>query len=247
MTGERQRGWVLRWASSSVVSFVLLAAVLFAALIAMPSTGTARLPGNQRGYEPTQPIAYSHRLHAGELAIPCLYCHSNAEKSRHAGIPAASLCMNCHRFVPATFGAIRAEDEAAKKERRFPRRIVSPDIQKLYDALALAPDMKPDPAKQPQPIQWVKVHNLPDFVYFDHRPHVNAGVTCQSCHGPVETMERVRQVSDLSMGWCVNCHRGVQRAGVNGNFDSAPAPFAKGKMPATHKLDPSIDCKACHF
>jgi hypothetical protein len=245
-TGTKSR-WALRWASSSVTSFVLLAAVMFAALIAVPSATTARLPGNQRGYEPSQPIAYSHRLHAGELNIPCLYCHSAAEKSRHAGVPSASVCMNCHRFVPATFGAIRAEDELAKKEGRAPRLVISPEIQKLYDALALGADMKPDPAKQPAPIQWVKVHNLADFVYFDHRSHVAAGVTCQSCHGPVETMERVRQVSDLSMGWCVNCHRGVQRAGLNGNFESAPAPFAKSKMPATHKLEPSIDCKVCHF
>ena len=155
--------------------------------------------------------------------------------------------MNCHRFVPAPFGAIRAEDELAKKEKRAPRPMVSPEIRKLYDALALGPDRKPDPAKQPRPIVWVKVHNVPDFVYFDHRPHVNGGVSCQSCHGPVETMERVRQTSDLSMGWCVNCHRGVQRSGVNGNFESLPAPRAKGPMPVTHRLNPSIDCKTCHF
>ncbi len=238
---------LLRWASSSVASVVLLAAAVFAALIAAPGAGTARLPGNQRGYEPSQPIAFSHRLHAGELSVPCLYCHSGAEKSRYAGVPAANVCMNCHRFVPAPFGAIRAEDEVAKREKRAPRPIVSPEIQKLYDALALGPDLKPDPAKQPRPIAWVKVHNLPDFTYFDHRPHVNGGVSCQTCHGPVETMERVRQVLDLSMGWCVNCHRGAQRAGVNGSFESLPAPRAQGPMPATHKLNPSIDCKACHF
>ncbi len=236
-----------QWASSSVVSAGLLAATVFAALLALPGAGTARLPGNQMGYEPSQPIAFSHRLHAGELGVPCLYCHSGAEKSRYAGVPAASVCMNCHRFVPAPFGAIRAEDELAKKEKRAPRHIVSPEIQKIYDALALGPDLKPDPAKQPRPIAWVKVHNLPDFTYFDHRPHVNGGVDCQTCHGPVEAMERVRQTSDLSMGWCVNCHRGVQRSGLNGKFESLPAPRAKGAMPATHKLNPSIDCMTCHF
>jgi len=243
----RWTGRLLRWSASPVASWVLVAATIFATLITLPATDSARLPGNQRGYEPSQPIAYSHRLHAGELNIPCLYCHSGAEKSRHAGVPAASVCMNCHRFVPAAFGAVRAEDEAAKREGRAPRPVISPEIQKLYDALALGPDMKPDPAKQPQPIPWVKVHNLPDFVYFDHRPHVNGGVACQSCHGPVETMERVRQVSDLSMGWCVNCHRDVRRNGMKGERQSPPAPFATDKMPATHKLDPSIDCKACHF
>jgi hypothetical protein len=238
---------LLRWSSSSVASMVLLAAIAFAALIAGGSIPTARLPGTQTGYEPAQPIAFSHRLHAGELTIACVYCHSGAEKSRYAGVPSANVCMNCHRFVPAAFGAIRAEDDLAKKEGRAPRRIVSPEIQKLYDALAVGPDLKPDPAKQPQPIAWAKIHNVPDFVYFDHRPHVNAGVACQTCHGPVETMERVRQVSDLSMGWCVNCHRGVTRAGLNGSFDSAPAPFARAAAPVSHRLNPSIDCKTCHF
>lgn len=238
---------LLAWSASPVVSLVLLVAVAIAAVISVPSVGTARLPGNQIGYEPAQPIAFSHRLHAGELSVPCLYCHSGAEKSRHAGVPSANVCMNCHRFVPAALGAIRAEDELAKKENRAPRRIVSPEVQKLYDALALGPDLKPDGTKQPRPIAWIKIHNEPDFVYFDHRPHVNAGVSCQTCHGPVETMEHVRQVSDLTMGWCVNCHRGVTRAGLNGSFNSAPAPFAKGVVPVSHRLNPSIDCKTCHF
>ena len=244
-TSLRER--LLPWAGSSMVTVVLLAATAFAALLALPGVGTARLPDNQAGYEPSQPIAFSHRMHAGELGVPCLYCHSGAEKSRYAGVPAANLCMNCHRFVPAPLGAIRAEDALAKKEKRPPRRIVSPEIQKLYDALALGPDLKPDPAKQPRPIVWIKLHNLPDFVYFDHRSHVNGGVSCQACHGPVETMERMRQSSTLSMGWCVNCHRGVQRSGWNGSFESAPAPRASGPMPATHRLNPSIDCKTCHF
>ena len=249
MTGGNTplRARMLQWASSSLTTVVLLAAVVFAILIAVQGAGTARLPDNQMGYEPSQLIAFSHRLHAGELSVPCLYCHSEAEKSRYAGVPAANICMNCHRFVPAPFGAIRAEDELAKKEKRAPRHLVSLEIRKIYDALALGPDLKPDPAKQPHSIAWVKVHNLPDFTYFDHRPHVNGGVSCQTCHGPVETMERVRQTSDLSMGWCVNCHRGVQRSGVNGNFQSLPAPRAKGPMPVTHKLNPSIDCKTCHF
>lgn len=241
------RGRPLHWASSSVVTVVLLAATVFAVLIALPGAGTARLPDNQMGYEPSQPIAFSHRLHAGELSVPCLYCHSGAEKSRYAGVPAANVCMNCHRFVPAPFGAIRAEDELAKKEKRAPHHIVSPEIQKIYDALALGADLKPDATKHAHSIAWVKVHNLPDFTYFDHRPHVNGGVSCQTCHGPVETMERVRQTSDLSMGWCVNCHRGVQRSGLNGNLESLPAPRATGPMPVTHKLNPSIDCKTCHF
>ncbi len=216
--------------SSRILTLILLVGLSGSILTLLPKVGLYRLPGNQRGYEPPQPSAFSHRLHAGDLQIACLYCHYGAEKSRHAGIPAASVCMNCHRFVTAPLGAVRGEDELAKKENRAPRRIVSPELQKLYDALALNDKMQPDPAKTPTPIAWVKVHNLPDFVYFDHRAHVNAEVTCQQCHGPVETMERMRQVSDLTMGWCVNCHRAVNQTGV-----------------ASRRVYASIDCATCHY
>ena len=243
------RGEFFRYASSPIVTLVLLVGVGFALLLTIPGVQATHLPGNQQGYEPEQPIAFSHRLHAGELQVGCEYCHSGASRSRHAGIPATQTCMNCHRFVPAPFGAIRAEDELAKKEKRAARPLVSPEIQKIYDALALDRQLKPDPTKQARAIAWVKVHNLPDFVYFDHRPHVNAGVACQSCHGPVESMERVQQASDLSMGWCVNCHRGMNSSGLDGkgNFTSAPAPAATGDKPVTHRVYASIDCATCHY
>ncbi len=237
----------LRAAASPLVSMVLVVGLAFALLTAAPNLATVHLPGNQIGYEPAQPIAFSHRLHAGELSVSCLYCHSGAERSRHAGIPAASTCMNCHRFVTATRGAIRAEEEVAQQEKRAPRRIVSPELQTLYNALALNDRMQRDPARTLTPIVWTKVHNLPDFVYFNHAPHVNAGVKCQMCHGPVETMERVRQVGDLSMGWCVNCHRGVDRAGIDGNMNSAPAPASAAAKPITHRLYASTDCSTCHY
>lgn len=181
---------------SRIAAIVLGVGVVFSALLLASRATGFRLPGNHQDYEPVQPIAYSHRLHAGELQMDCLYCHSGAETSRHAGIPAASVCMNCHKFVTAPLGAIRAEDELAAKEKRAPRQIVSPELQKLLDSVRTG-----------QPVAWTRVHNLPDHVYFDHRAHVNAGVTCQTCHGPVETMERVRQASTLGMGWCVDCHR----------------------------------------
>jgi hypothetical protein len=199
------------------------------ALLAARVSGI-HLPGNQQGYEPVQPIAYSHRLHAGELQIPCLYCHSAAQTSRHAGVPAANVCMNCHSSVTASLGAVRQEDELAAKENRKPRPIVSAELRKLYNALALNERMERDPAREPQPILWNRVHSLPSFVYFDHRAHVRVGVTCQQCHGPVESMERVQQVSDLSMGWCVNCHRASNRTGIQGA-----------------RVDASINCSACHF
>lgn len=215
---------------SRIAAVVLSVGLTFSLFLLGSRTGTFHLPGNQQGYEPLQPIAYSHRLHAGELQISCLYCHFSAEKSRHAGIPPVNVCMNCHRFVTAPVGAIQAEDDVATKERRQPRLMVSAELQKLYDAMGLDAKMQRDPARTPQPIAWVKVHNLPDFVYFDHRAHVRAGVACQNCHGPVETMERVRQVSDLSMGWCVNCHRQANQTGAAGKTMQA-----------------SVDCSTCHY
>lgn len=215
--------------NSRILTIVLATGLFFSALYLVTRAGIAHLPGNQQDYEPVQPIAYSHRLHAGELQMQCLYCHSNAEKSRYAGIPPAAVCMNCHSLVTATFGAVRAEEDMATKEKRKPRQVFSPEVQKIYDALALDAKLKPDPARALKPVAWTRVYKLPDFVYFDHRAHITAGVTCQTCHGPVETMERMRQVPDLSMGWCVNCHRDASRNGVNGK-----------------KVFASIDCSTCH-
>lgn len=216
--------------NNRIVTIVLATGLLFSALYLMTRAGMVHLPGNQQGYEPVQPISYSHRLHAGELQMQCLYCHFNAEKSRYAGIPHAAVCMNCHTLVTATFGAVRAEEDMATKEKRKPRAVISPELQKIYDALALDARLKPDPVRALKPIAWTRVYKLPDFAHFDHRSHITAGVTCQTCHGPVETMERMRQVPDLSMGWCVNCHRDVSRNGVNGK-----------------KVFASIDCSTCHY
>jgi len=213
--------------SGRLVTIVLAIGLIFGGLAVAPRLASQRWPGDQRGYEPVQPIAFSHRLHAGELQISCLYCHAGAETSRHAGVPAASVCLNCHRAVRAPLGIVRAEEERAKKEKREPQVQASPELQKLYDALALdSRTLKPIPGWSPRPIAWVKVHSLPAHAYFDHRAHVAAGVSCQTCHGPVETMERVRQFESLSMGWCVNCHR-----------DSGAA-SRKGQAPT--------DCGTCH-
>jgi hypothetical protein len=122
------------------------------------------------------------------------------------------------------------EIQEARKGKRAPNPVVSPELRKLYDAWGLDGKLEPDPSKKPTPIAWVKVHNLPAFACFDHRSHVKAGVECQKCHGPVETMDRMRQVEDLSMGWCVNCHRDASRTGVAGK-----------------KVQPSTDCATCHY
>jgi len=213
-----------------LTSVVLLAGILFGSLALANRLKGYPFPGDQQGYEPVQPIAFSHRLHAGEIQTSCLYCHYGAEKSRHAGIPPSNVCMTCHRFVTAPQKDLFAEILESRKSKRAPRPIVSAELRKLYDALALDEKLEPDPTKKAKPIAWVKVHNLPSFTCFDHRSHTRAGVACQSCHGPIETMDRVAQVSDLSMGWCVNCHRETSRNGVNGK-----------------PVKPSIDCATCHY
>jgi hypothetical protein len=181
------------------------------------------LPGDDRGYSPAQPIAFSHRLHAGDMELNCQYCHTGAGKSRHAGVPSPNTCMNCH-------GQVTAGKAAADRDKAA----VSPELQKLYDAVAFDPHTKTyDDSRPTHPLEWIKVHDLPDFVCFDHSRHVTAGVQCQQCHGEVQTMDRVTQVRGFLMGFCVNCHRDVS-AGHNPN-------------PALHGLDPSIDCGACHY
>ena len=164
--------------------------------------------GNQQGYQPAQPINFSHKAHAGDNQIQCLYCHSWADKSKVAGIPAASTCMNCHTKI-------------------LPN---SPEIQKIAMALA-----------QNHPIEWVKVNDLPDHVAFNHSRHVTAGVKCQTCHGAVETMDRVEQFDALSMGMCVACHRTHREVTLDENGRPTVT-----KETTPKRLMASTDCSVCH-
>ncbi len=216
--------------SGVTVRSLLLVGLALSILVLISSAGSLRLPDNQVGYSPEQPIAFSHEIHAGQLEIDCLYCHWNAEVSRYAGIPTQDVCMRCHKFVTALQSVLQAENRRAKAEQRAPKLIVSDELRKLYDAVGLTNNLKKDPTKRPYSIPWVRVHNLPDYVYFDHRAHVTARVECQHCHGPVESMKRVRQFNSLSMGWCVNCHRQTRADGVAGKT-----------------VYPSLDCSACHY
>ncbi len=145
--------------------------------------------GVNQNYEPEQPIAFSHKIHAGDNGIACVYCHFGAEKSKTAGIPPANVCMNCHK-------AITSGTKTGTKE-----------ISKIYASLDYDPNtQKYGPNKKP--LEWVRVHNLPDFAYFNHSQHVTvANLECQRCHGPVETMDTLKQFSPLTMGWCIDCHR----------------------------------------
>ncbi|HUY33533.1 MAG TPA: cytochrome c3 family protein [Pirellulales bacterium] len=215
-----------------LLSIVLLVGLVVVCVALVFRLKSYPLAGNQQGYEPVQPIAFSHRLHAGELEIACLYCHNGAERTRHAGIPAASVCMNCHRLVTGDSKLTTREYLRALRTNQPPRPVVSAELQQLYDHLGLDEHHQPDPKKtrQRRAIPWVRVHRLPAYAGFDHRAHMHAGLKCQRCHGPVETMERVRQVEDLSMGWCVECHR------EPGLADSA-GPNAQA----------STDCAVCHY
>jgi hypothetical protein len=211
-----------------MLTYLLLAGLAAAAIAGGAHLYKQPLPGNQEGYEPVQPIKFSHKQHAGDLQINCLYCHYSATNGPHAGIPPATFCMNCHRLVTASWDITRAELDKARQEGRPPNRIVSEELNKLYDALGLDDNGQRDPNKEPQSIAWVKVHNVPRYTRFDHRSHVNAKVACQECHGPVETMDVIRQSTDLSMGWCVKCHKSHKE--IEGR-----------------KVSPSTDCAACHY
>ncbi|MDP6051460.1 MAG: cytochrome c3 family protein [Candidatus Latescibacteria bacterium] len=189
------------------------------------------LVGLNQGFAPEQPLAFSHRLHSGDLQIQCLYCHTGAEKSSRAGIPSANTCMNCHRFVTAKWDLIKYEEQQAEAEKRDLQMVVSPELQKLYTAIRFSTDNMAYQDTTGRPLEWIRVHDLPDFVSFDHSRHVTANVDCQTCHGPVETMETVRQEQDLSMGWCLTCHRDVNM-GVIADL--------KGKHAST-------DCVVCHY
>jgi hypothetical protein len=199
---------------------ILLVLLLVAVVLIMVVVNELQRVGINQGYEPDQPIAFSHKTHAGVNDINCLYCHFGAEKSRHAGIPPTNVCLNCHSVI--------------KKD--------SPEIAKIYEAL-----------KKNKPIEWNKVHNLPDYVYFNHSQHVQAGVSCMDCHGNVESMTRMRQDAPLTMGWCIECHRD---SGITpGNDHISSQGERDGKAPPAWPVEgatqaPSragLDCAKCHY
>jgi len=154
--------------------------------------------GVNQGYEPVQPIHYSHKIHAGDNEIDCKYCHSSARVSKHSGIPSLNVCMNCHKTIYEYNGETTEE---------YSKEFYDGEIQKLYKAVGWD-DEEQEYTGETQAVKWVRIHNLPDFAYFNHAQHVSvAGIECQTCHGPVEEMEIMYQYSPLTMGWCINCHR----------------------------------------
>jgi len=182
-----------------------------------------------QGYQPVQPIKFPHDLHAGVMQIQCQYCHSGAFKSKNASIPSLNVCMNCHKVV----------------------KTESPEIHKIYDALGYDPATQKYDSLKARPIQWIRIHNLPDFAYFNHSQHVKVGgIKCQQCHGPVETMKEVYQYSPLTMKWCIQCHK---RTDINmkgnayyENMIAVHDLIKKGVKVTPAQLG-GIECGKCHY
>ncbi len=200
-----------------IVTFVFTAIVLKTVIDGLLTVGV------QAGYAPTQPIAFSHKLHAGDFEIDCNYCHTGVRISKNANIPSPNICMNCHSGINKVTGATESSKE----------------IQKIYDAI-----------ENNEPIRWVRVHNLPDLAYFNHSQHVKVGgIECQTCHGPVETMEVVQQSTSLTMGWCIDCHRKTEiNSQGNEYYDKLVELHSEtSKDPMVVEDIGGLECAKCHY
>lgn len=214
------------------ILFIVLLVVIF-----LGSVGWMGMweTGVHTGYQPVQPIKFSHQLHAGVNKIDCQYCHSGAFTSKNASIPSLNVCMNCHNYVTAS------EKYDGK---------TSPEIMKIYTALDYNVDTK-QYGENTKPVEWIRIHNLPDLAYFNHSQHVSvAGIKCQKCHGPIQTMEEVYQYSPLTMKWCINCHK---QTAVNHKdnpyYDKLIAAHDKLKKgeKVTAAVLGGLECGKCHY
>ena len=173
--------------------------------------------GIQQNYQPAQPIAFSHKIHAGQYEIDCNYCHTGVNISKSANIPSVNICMNCHNAIETD----------------------KPEIQKILTAY-----------EENKPIEWVRVHNLPDLSYFNHAQHVKVGgIECETCHGPIKEMDVVYQYSELTMGWCINCHRETEvNSKGNEYYDKLVALHGKNsKNPLKVQDIGGLECSKCHY
>ncbi|MEO6329017.1 MAG: c-type cytochrome [Ginsengibacter sp.] len=229
----------------------LLIAVIVLFLIGGYYTISAAIGlGRSKNYQPVQPIYYSHKVHAGTNQISCLYCHGGAQDSKHANIPSVNVCMNCHMAIKEYAGdPITREDGTSVNG--------TAEIQKLYQYAGWNPAAKKYD-KQGKPIEWVRIHNLPDHVYFNHSQHVKVGKQqCQTCHGSIQEMPEVKQFADLSMGWCINCHREtkVQFNDDKGHGNKFYSIYEKFHEDIKNKKYDSVtvekiggtECQKCHY
>ena len=213
--GEKAKDGVTGLLKNSTVRNAII--ILFLLLGAKATFDGLYGIGVHQGYAPTQPIPFSHKLHAGEMEINCAYCHTGVYKGKQAGIPSASICMNCHNAIKQG----------------------SPNIQKIYTAI-----------ENDEPIEWVRVHNLPDLAYFNHSQHTNvAGLDCQNCHGEIPQMEVVEQRHSLTMGWCIDCHRQTDvNAKGNAYYDALLDAHNKVSAESMKVEDiGGLECARCHY
>ena len=199
--------------------------------------------GVDQGYMPVQPIHYSHKIHAGANEIECKYCHSSARVSKHSGIPALNVCMNCHQNIAEYNG----EEDL---DNGYTKDFYTKEIKKLYAAVGWDEENQQYTGKT-EPVKWVRIHNLPDFAYFNHAQHVQVGqIACQKCHGPVEEMEVMYQYAPLTMGWCINCHRETN-VKVEGNEYYTKIHEQLSKKYGVEQLTAAqmggLECGKCHY
>lgn len=211
------------------IGLILIAVLGTAGWMGMWNTGV------HTGYQPVQPIKFSHQLHAGVNQISCQYCHTGAFKSKNASIPSLNVCMNCHNYVQA---------------REKYNGEISPEIAKIYTALDYNPDTKVYGTNQ-KAVEWIRIHNLPDLAYFNHAQHVQvAGIQCQKCHGPIQNMDEVYQYAPLTMKWCINCHKETEvNSKGNAYYDKLIAAHEElkkgGKITAA--VLGGLECGKCHY
>ncbi len=238
------------WKAFAQNQFLVLVTTIFLLLgSAYFAYGWMMQVGVDQGYAPIQPIHYSHKIHAGTNKIECQYCHSSARVSKHSGIPSLNVCMNCHKSIYEYTG----NPEGPTQEdlaNGYTNEFYTNEIKKLYKAVGWDEESQKYTGES-QPVEWVRIHNLPDFAYFNHSQHVSvAGVDCTTCHGPVQEMEIMYQYSPLTMGWCIDCHRETN-VKVEGNeyYEKIHAELSKkyGVENLTAAQMGGLECGKCHY
>ena len=235
------------WAGLKKNTFLKVLGTIFALLMgAYIVFGMLFSVGVDQGYQPIQPIAFSHKIHSGENKIDCQYCHSSAKHSKHSGIPSVNVCMNCHMAIAEVAEGTEIEwnGQIYGKER------LDREIAKVYDAAGWDPE-ELEYTGEEKPVKWVRIHNLPDLVYYNHAQHVTVGgIKCQKCHGPVEEMDEMYQYSPLTMGWCINCHRETN-VDLKGNEYYAKIHDQLAKQYGVEKVTIAqlggLECGKCHY
>ncbi|TNJ44324.1 c-type cytochrome [Tamlana fucoidanivorans] len=220
---------------------MIVVAIFFLLSSAYFAYGYLMQVGVDQGYQPVQPIHFSHKVHAGDNGVDCKYCHSSARVSKTSGIPSLNVCMNCHKSIYEYNGETTPE---------YSKEFYDGEIKKLY-AAAGWDDAEQKYTGDSKPVKWVRIHNLPDFAYFNHSQHVTvAGVECQTCHGPVEEMEIMYQHAPLTMGWCINCHRETNvDVKDNGYYEKIHEELSKkyGVDNLTAAQMGGLECGKCHY